>query len=159
MRRGPYIVSPKLINDTSYDISFNEILELQKNKEIKKALSEAGRFLIKQGKTRLKARLITRRSERTGLLLKAFSYRVKKKNAGVIVGFRKDNKHSSLSWLIDKGTDSRYTDSGSYRGSVRPTYFWSETRESDASTALGRVQEIIEREIERIKSRNNATSR
>lgn len=152
------VFSTNVIDINGVSASFDELIELQESKEIKNALREAGKYIVRQGKSRLRSRLIMKRSDRTGLLLKSISYSVRKKNAGVIVGFKRNNKHASLSWIIDKGTDSRYLKSNdAYRGAVRPTYFWSETRDSDVPTAQERVMNVINAEIEKIKSRKMMT--
>lgn len=140
----------------SEEVTFalEELKEIRLTKDIKKSLRDAGKYLVKKGRVRLKSRLKTKRSKRTGLLLKSFSHRVKKKNIGVIVGFRKDNKHASLSWLIDRGTDSRYTDEKfAHRGSVRPTYFWDETRKHDTPEAQKQVINCIRNTVKKINNR------
>jgi hypothetical protein len=134
------------------------LVELSKTretrKEVKDGLKEAGKFLIKRGKERLKARLIMPRKDRTGNLLKSFKHRIKKKNAGVLVGFRNKGKNSgNHSWLVSEGTKPRKTSKGYNRGSVRPNNFWSDTRNQDSPKAMNIIMDHIEQAIESIKRR------
>lgn len=125
-------------------------------KEVKEGLKEAGKFLIKKGKERLKARLIMPRKERTGNLLKSFKHRIKKKNAGVLVGFKKGKAgkvSGNHSWLVSEGTSPRKTSKGYNRGWVRPNKFWSDTRDQDSPKAMDIIIDHIEQAIESIKRR------
>lgn len=134
-----------------------ELKELSKfsesRKEVRKGLKEAGRYLIKKGKERLKSRMKMKRKDRTGNLLKSFKHRIKKKNAGVLVGFKAGKKGGNQAWYISAGTKPRKTGKGYSRGRVLPNNFWSDTREQDTPRAMNIVVDHINLAIEAIKSR------
>lgn len=131
-----------------------ELSEVRESrKEVKKGLSEAGKLLKKRGKERLRARLIMPRKDRTGNLLKSFRHKVKKKNRGVIIGFKMSKGGGSYAHLIDKGTKSRKTEKGYRRGWVTANSFWSDTRESDAPKAQQIIVDHINEAIQAIKNR------
>lgn len=125
----------------------------ESRKEVRKGLSEAGKYLKKRGKERLKSRMIMPRKDRTGNLLKSFRHKVKKKNKGVLTGFTMGKKGGSHAHLIDEGTKSRKTSKGYNRGWVKPNYFWTDTRKSDAPKAQHIIVDHINEAIQAIKNR------
>lgn len=131
-----------------------ELSEVRESrKEVKKGLSEAGKLLKKRGKERLRARLIMPRKDRTGNLLKSFRHKVKRKNQGVLAGFMMGKGGGSHAHLIDEGTKSRKTKKGYNRGWVKPNYFWTDTRKSDAPKAQQIIVDHINEAIQAIKNR------
>ena len=125
----------------------------ESRKEVKEGLKKAGRLLIKGGKDRLKARMLMPRKDRTGNLLRSFKHRIKKKNAGVLVGFRRGKNGGNHSWLVSEGTNPRKTSRGYNRGWLRPNNFWSDTRNQDSPKAMNIIMDHIEQAIESIKRR------
>ena len=132
--------------------------KLSKHPLIKKALNDGARYLMDQGKSRLKAGLDPTVTH-TGNLLRAFTARVKRSREGALAGFTlvggRGGKEARgyHAWLVDRGTSERETHQGYNRG--RGGYgkhshssslgFWTKTRESDGDEALLRVRDGIDR--------------
>ena len=123
------------------------------------SLKQGARYLIRKGRLRLRQRMKSGSKGVTGNLLKSFKYTVKKKNRGVLAGFKGGKGGGNHSWLIDKGTKDRYTEKGYFRGRVhRKTgignKFWSDTRKSETNGAMRIVLTKLQETVNNIKSRN-----
>ena len=73
-------------------------------KGTKDALRDGARYLLRKGRTRLRQRMKSGTKGVTGNLLRSFKYTIKKKNRGVLAGFKGGKGGGNHSWLIDKGT-------------------------------------------------------
>jgi hypothetical protein len=131
---------------------------------IKRALRRGVTYLVRQGRSKLK-RGMDKTVEHTGNLERAFSARVKRSQPGALAGFiltgtTADGRelkgyHAAL---VDRGTTSRYTSSGAYRGRgghgknshSSSLSFWTSTRDNDADEALRRVEEGLDTAIAKI---------
>ena len=56
---------------------------------IRKGLKQGARYLIKQGKARLKARMKSGYKGVSGNLLRSFKSTIKRKNRGILAGFKR----------------------------------------------------------------------
>ena len=138
-------------------VTLDELRELERSPIIKAALKSGGKYLVTGGKARLRARLKTKRSERTGLLLKSITYSLKKKNKGILWGFKRSKGgHAYLSGMINSGTDDRSTKKGYNRGSITATHFWDDTKDQDVPVVQKMVEIAIRIAVEKIRARKAA---
>lgn len=123
--------------------------EFERNKVIRAGLASAGAYLRSQGADRLRMRMRNPNGI-TGNLLESMHFRVKRRRLGVIVGFKRPE--GSHAHLIDEGTSERQS---RYRktGKVKPTYFWTETKNEDQQDAWYMLEESIEKAVNRINNR------
>ena len=128
-------------------------------KGTKDALRNGARYLLRKGRTRLRQRMKSGTKGVTGNLLRSFKYTIKKKNRGVLAGFKGGKGGGNHSWLIDKGTKDRYTKKGYFRGRVhRKTgignKFWTDTRNSESNNAMRIVLVKLQETVNNIRNRN-----
>ena len=128
-------------------------------KGTKDALRNGARYLLRKGRTRLRQRMKSGTKGVTGNLLRSFKYTIKKKNRGVLAGFKGGKGGGNHSWLIDKGTKDRYTKKGYFRGRVhRKTgignKFWTDTRNSESNNAMRIVLVKLQVTVNNIRNRN-----
>ena len=128
-------------------------------KGTKDALRDGARYLLRKGRTRLRQRMKSGTKGVTGNLLRSFKYTIKKKNRGVLAGFKGGKGGGNHSWLIDKGTKDRYTRKGYFRGRVhRKTgignKFWTDTRKSESNNAMRIVLVKLQETVNTIRNRN-----
>ena len=128
-------------------------------KGTKDALRDGARYLLRKGRTRLRQRMKSGTKGVTGNLLRSFKYTIKKKNRGVLAGFKGGKGGGNHSWLIDKGTKDRYTKKGYFRGRVhRKTgignKFWTDTRNSESNNAMRIVLVKLQETVNNIRNRN-----
>lgn len=128
-------------------------------KGTKDALRDGARYLLRKGRTRLRQRMKSGTKGVTGNLLRSFKYTIKKKNRGVLAGFKGGKDGGNHSWLIDKGTKDRYTRKGYFRGRVhRKTgignKFWTDTRKSESNNAMRIVLVKLQETVNNIRNRN-----
>lgn len=128
-----------------------ELDSFDRNKIIKQGLRDAGRLFLKRGRARLKARMKNPKGI-TGNLLRSTTLKVKRYKPGALVGFK--YPEGAHAWLIDEGTDERQS---RYRrtGRVKPTYFWTDTRNNDQSAAWDILINSIEKAVNRINNRQS----
>ena len=120
---------------------------VETEKEINQGLKKSAQYLIRQGKKKLKDRMLSGSKGVTGNLLKSFTYKIKKNNAGVLVGFKRSGSHS---WLVSEGTKKR-----NGTGQVVGNKYWSDTKQKDTNTAMYYVMQSIRQSISNIKNRYN----
>lgn len=118
------------------------------DKEINAGLKKGAQYLVRMGKKRLRQRMKSGSKGVTGNLLKSFTYKIKRKNLGVLVGFKKKGSHS---WFVSEGTKIRKG-----RGQVIGNKYWKETRQRDTNTAMYYILHSIKQSINNLKSRYNA---
>lgn len=128
-------------------------------KGTKEALRDGARYLLRKGRTRLRQRMKSGTKGVTGNLLRSFKYTIKKKNRGVLAGFKGGAGGGNHSWLIDKGTKDRYTRKGYFRGRVhRKTgignKFWTDTRNQESNNAMRIVLVKLQETVNNIRNRN-----
>ena len=128
-------------------------------KGTKDALRDGARYLLRKGRTRLRQRMKSGTKGVTGNLLRSFKYTIKKKNRGLLAGFKGGKGGGNHSWLIDKGTKDRYTRKGYFRGRVhRKTgignKFWTDTRKSESNNAMRIVLVKLQETVNNIRNRN-----
>ena len=100
------------------------------------------------GKKRLRERMISGSKGVTGNLLRSFTYKIKKQNLGVLVGYKKKGSHS---WLVSEGTKKRQG-----RGQVVGNKYWKDTKQKDTNTAIYYIVHSIKQSISNLKSRYHA---
>lgn len=128
-----------------------ELDSFDRNKIIKQGLRDAGGLFLKRGRARLKARMKNPKGI-TGNLLRSMTLKVKRYKPGALVGFR--YPEGAHAWLIDEGTEERQS---MYRrtGRVKPTYFWTETKNVDQSAAWDILINSMEKAVNRINNRQS----
>lgn len=122
-------------------------------------LKQGARYLIRKGRLRLRQRMKSGTKGVTGNLLRSFKYTVKKRNKGVLAGFKGGKGGGNHSWLIDKGTKDRYTKKGYFRGRVhRKTgignKFWTDTRKTETNGAMKIILDKLQETVNNIRNRN-----
>lgn len=124
---------------------------ISQHKVVDAALKKGARYLMAKGRLKLRQRMKSRKGV-SGNLLKSFSYRIKKRKFGAIVGFKETGKHAHL---VSQGTRKRYTRKGRYRGFVTGNAFWEDTRQKDTPRAMVLILNQIKASITNIKNRHN----
>lgn len=124
----------------------------QKN-TIQTALRQGAQMLVDAGK----ANLASRNKEKTGNLKRSFRIKVVKKKAYALSGFKRPAGNHS--YLIDRGTNKRYTSKGWYRGSVskgspnRGSLYWTDAVQTNGGKALDRLMSAIYTALNQINNR------
>lgn len=88
----------------------------------------------------------------TGNLLASFKNRVKKSKPGALAGF--EWPKGAHVWLVDQGTGFRQTKKHD-TGIMPASHFWEDARRSEESKAVQRLQNGIEKAVQRINERRN----
>lgn len=123
---------------------FKNLEDVIDSEEIKQGTRAAAKYLMSRGKSRLKSRLKSKSSN----LAHSFTYKMKKKNGGVLVGFKRPQ--GSAAHLVDKGTKRRTTSSGANRGRIKANNFWTDTRTNDTDTAMQIMMDAVQSSINKI---------
>ena len=121
------------------------------HKVVDAALKKGSQYLMNKGRLKLRQRMKNRKGV-TGNLLRSFSYRIKKRKFGAIVGFKEKGKHAHL---VSQGTRKRFTRKGLYRGFVTGNHFWEDTRQKETPKAMVLILNQIKASIMNIKNRRN----
>ena len=122
------------------------------SKEIIKAERKAAIMLKNKGYEKLIATLIGGKSEH---LAHSFTYKLRngsKSLSGIRVGFSRPG--GNVAHLVDRGTVERYTKSGAYRGKIKGSHFWTDTRDQYGPQAMEMMMNAIEDAINKINSRS-----
>ena len=143
------------MNTFSAEVDYEELLihlkmmqKLVDSKEITSAERKAAKMIMEHGRDRLIGTLIGNSDH----LVDSFTYRLKKgKFAGVLIGFKRPG--GNVAHLVDMGTKDRYTKNGAYRGRIKGSHFWSDTRDQYAPQAMEDIMEAVDRAIKRINGR------
>lgn len=135
-----------------------ELADVDKKPVLKKAYKQGGQVLITAGKSSF----LEKNKKKTGNLYRSFTSKMKKKNGGILIGFRRGIGLGNHAHLIDRGTVDRYTKRGYYRGKIDDTtngktgktFFWSEVVQMKGEDAMNRIVNAVYDAIEEIKNRN-----
>lgn len=161
------------LNEEEYQAVIRKIEQLadvEKKPVLRKAYKEGGQILITAGKSSF----LSKNKKKTGNLYRSFTTKMKKKNSGILVGFRRGIGLGNHAHLIDKGTTHRwtlkpYTDklgrrfpAGMYRGRINEptngktgkTFFWSDVVAAKGQDAMNRIMDAVYDAVEEIKNRN-----
>lgn len=129
-------------------VKLKMLQDLVNRKEITDAERKAAKMLMERGRNKLIATLIGNSDH----LVDSFTYRMRKgKFTGVLVGFKRPG--GNVAHLVDRGTKDRKTKNGAYRGKIRGSKFWTETKEQYADKAVSDMMEAVDRAIRKINSR------
>lgn len=143
-------VQIELINLESIKDAIKELGDsVTQHKVVDAALKKGARYLMNKGRLKLRQRMKNRKGV-TGNLLKSFSYRIKKRKFGALVGFKEKGKHAHL---VSQGTRKRFTKKGLYRGFVTGNHFWEDTRSKETPRAMLIILNQIKASINNIKNR------
>ena len=124
---------------------------VSQHKVVDAALKIGARYLMNKGRLKLRQRMKSRKGV-SGNLLKSFSYRIKKRKFGALVGFKEKGRHAHL---VSQGTRKRFTRKGQYRGFVIGNAFWEDTRQKETPRAMVIILNQIKASITNIKNRHN----
>lgn len=149
------------IDEAEYNAIVRKLDELAKPeqaKAIKTALRREGNVIIAAGKSSFKSK----NKSKTGNLYRSFTSKMKRKNTGTLIGFRRGKRLGNHAHLIDKGTVDRYTKRGAYRGRIdRPdngkrgkTFFWSDVVQVKGPEAIDNLMNAVYDAVEEIKRRS-----
>lgn len=135
-----------------------ELADVDKKPVLRKAYKSGGQILIKAGKSSF----LEKNKKKTGNLYRSFTSKMKKKNRGILIGFRRGVGLGNHAHLIDKGTTYRFTKKGYYRGKIDDasngktgkTFFWSNVVQMKGEDAMKRIVDAVYDAIEEIKNRN-----
>ena len=141
------------LDKTSYQKFMNIMSSMEKvdqTNTVRSALRTAIQAIIDAGKTNLESR----NKVKTGHLKKSFTRKVLAKKAVAYGGFRRSSPGKKVqganhSYLVDRGTDGRYTKKGYYRGSVskgtpnKGSMFWTDAVQSQGPAAMDRIMDAI----------------
>lgn len=148
------------LNEQEYQAVMRKLGELsdaEKKPVIKKAMSQSGRILIAAGKSSF----LALNKKKTGNLYRSFTSKFKKKNTGILIGFRRGKGLGNHAHLIDRGTVNRYTKKGYFRGRIAgtehgktgATYFWSDVVRTKGQEAMERIMDAVYEAVDSIKNR------
>lgn len=124
---------------------------ISQHKVVDAALKKGSQYLMNKGRLKLRQRMKNRKGV-SGNLLKSFSYRIKKRKFGALIGFKEKGRHAHL---VSQGTRKRYTRKGQYRGFVVGNAFWEDTRQKETPRAMVLILNQIKASIMNIKNRRN----
>lgn len=153
------------VNEADYRalmLKMQELGDINKTPVIKQAYRQGSKILITAGKSSF----LSNNKKKTGNLYRSFTNSFKKKNSGVLVGFKRGKNAGNHAHLIDKGTTDRYTKKKLYRGKIDragagsrgrektgATYFWSYIVQAKGQEAMNRIVDAIYDAINEIKNR------
>lgn len=149
------------VSETEYQAlirKMEELADVDKKPVLRKAYKSGGQILITAGKSSF----LEKNKKKTGNLYRSFTSKMKKKNSGILIGFRRGKGLGNHAHLIDKGTTHRFTKKGYYRGKIDDTtngktgktYFWSNVVQMKGEDAMDRIINAVYDAIEEIKNRN-----
>jgi hypothetical protein len=143
-------VQIELINLETVKDAIQELGDsITQHKVVDAALKKGAQYLMNKGRLKLRQRMKNRKGV-TGNLLKSFSYRIKKRKFGALIGFKEKGRHAHL---VSQGTRKRYTRKGQYRGFVVGNAFWEDTRSKETPRAMLIILNQIKASINNIKNR------
>lgn len=146
------------LNEAEYQAVMRKLSELSKVEQkgiIKSAMKQAGNILITAGK----ASFLERNKKKTGNLYRSFTSQYKKKNSGILIGFRRGKGLGNHAHLINYPTKERYTKKGYYRGRIAgtengktgATYFWSDVVQVKGNQAMDNLMQAVFDAVNEIK--------
>lgn len=146
------------LNEQEYQAVVRKLGELSNVEQkgvIRSALKQSGNILINAGKSSF----LAKNKKKTGNLYRSFTSQYKKKNTGILIGFRRGKGLGNHAHLIDYGTVDRYTKKGYFRGRIAgtdhgktgATYFWSDVVEAKGNEAMERIMEAVFDAVNQIK--------
>jgi hypothetical protein len=127
--------------------------KVDQSNTVQSALREGAKIIMDAGK----ANLATRNKTKTGNLKGSFRMKVVKKKAYALSCFKRPGGNHS--YLIDRGTDKRYTKKGYYRGSVskgspnKGSMFWTDAVQANGGKAVDRLMSAIYEALTKINNR------
>lgn len=152
-----------------------QLADVDKKPVLRKAYKSGGKILITAGKSSF----LEKNKKKTGNLYRSFTSKMKKKNSGILIGFRRGIGLGNHAHLIDRGTTHRFTQNpyvdklgrhypaGLYRGKIDAagigsrgrgktgkTFFWSNVVQMKGEDAMKRIVDAVYDAIEEIKNRN-----
>lgn len=149
------VIEVKVLNLETVISELNRLGNVQTDRNVGNGLKKAGNYLIRKGKEKLRNRLKAYKwhnyhHNSTGNLRKSFAITIFKRNRGVIAGFTKKGSHAHL---IDLGTNERKTARGYNRGRIKPSKFWTDTKQEDTTQAQGLIMTGLERALNKLRNR------
>lgn len=146
------------LNEQEYQAVVRKLGELSNVEQkgvIRSALKQSGNILINAGKSSF----LAKNKKKTGNLYRSFTSQYKKKNTGILIGFRRGKGLGNHAHLIDYGTVDRYTKKGYFRGRIAgtdhgktgATYFWSDVVQAKGNEAMERIMEAVFDAVNQIK--------
>ena len=137
-------------------VAVDHLADVDKAEALKEGLYEAGKVFRVSGANNLSSRLLNNSNKRAygrspGNLMKSMRIRVKRRKAGVLIGFDGRGHHAHL---VDMGTRLRlYKTRNGDSGIMPANRFWRDTKSQNESVAFDKIAEGIEKAIEKIKNR------
>lgn len=129
--------------------ALTRLQDLIDSKEVMTAERKAAKLLMDRGYERLLATLIGN----SDYLINSFTfaYRYKRRSmAGIRVGFKRPG--GNVAHLVDLGTEERYTKTGAYRGKIKGSHFWTDTKEQYVPKARDLILDAVENAIKKINN-------
>lgn len=139
----------------------SRLSDIDKDEAIRSGLKKGGERLKRGGMVRLRHRMKSGQTGKTGNLLRSFIVRVKKRVPGVLAGFKQGKNGGNHAHLVDMGTIERMRKQksrkrggrGGRTGSASANYFWSETKTADMNKAVAAMEEGIAGFVNKIRNR------
>lgn len=138
----------------------DELADVEKKPVLRKAYKQGGQILIQAGKSSF----LSKNKKVTGNLYRSFTSKYKKKNSGILIGFRRGKGLGNHAHLINYPTQERYTKKGYYRGRIYEagpgrngymktgaTYFWSDVVQIKGQEAMDRIMDAVYDAVDEIK--------
>ena len=141
--------------DVRVDVDYQELMvklkilqNLVDRKEIVDSERKAAKMMMERGRSKLIATLIGNSDN----LVDSFTYKLRKgKFAGILVGFKRPG--GNVAHLVDMGTVERHTKTGAYRGKIKGSHFWTDTKNQYAPVAMADMMNAIDSAIRKINNR------
>ena len=130
--------------------AFNYLNAIIDKSEVKAGLKDASRMLMEKGKSNLRLRMKSGPNGVTGNLMRAFRYKLKRKNSGSLIGFNYGKGGGPHAHLVDRGTKDRTTRQGYNRGHIQGNRFWSDVSANEYDRAMNMVARAIQSAIAKI---------
>lgn len=147
------------LNEQEYQAVMRKLGQLSNVEQkgvIRSALKESGNILINAGK----ASYLAKNKKKTGNLFRSFTSQYKKKNTGILIGFKRGPGMGNHAHLINYPTQERYTKRGYYRGKIAgtergktgATYFWSDVVQVKGGQAMEHLMQAVFDAVNQIKN-------
>lgn len=129
--------------------ALSDLSSLEREAIIAKGIQEGLKMVVQQGKQNLASSGI---KVRKGNLSHSFKVLTRKKDLKGYAGFSRPK--GAAAHLLDKGTKKRYTKTGANRGTIQPSWFWTNAVKDKSGKAQQELMESVRKSIENIMKRN-----
>ena len=144
------MIQVSIVDRENLQYLVSNLEDFEKDKALKSGLRTAVNVFRVKGRSNLRTRLL-HHGRQTNHLMNSFTTRVKRNKLGALAGF--DRPGGNHAHLVDRGTERRYTKSGSNRGFMPDNRFYSDAQETEESKAMQAIYEGVQKAVQRINNK------